>query len=171
VVTPDACTRPLVNGGFETDEGWALRGGRLPRIIDHMAHGGRRAMLLGILPGEPNVYSFSTIWQGMLVPADAGTMSVSAWTFQAAQPGGGPDRQLMLIYDVDPERNLSLQRAPIAYVFGERVNADSWQRRTLTIDVSAHRGQTLWLYSSAVNDGLGGRVWMALDDIEVRFCP
>jgi hypothetical protein len=160
-----------VNPGFETDGGWTLAGARLPRRIDHMAHSGEHAMLLGIVPGEPNVFSFSTVWQGVPVPANATTMQVSAWTFQAAQPGGGPDRQLMLIYDIDPGQNLQGQRSPIAYVFGERVNADSWQRRTLTIDVTAYRGGTLWLYSSAVNDGLGGRVWMALDDLEVKLCP
>ena len=136
-----------------------------------MVHDGGRAMLLGIVPGEPNVFSFSSIWQGMDVPDDATTMTVSAWTFQAAQPGGGPDRQLMLVYDVDPGDNVSGQRSPVGYVFGERENVDAWQRRTLTIDVSDYRGGRLWLYSSAVNDGLGGRVWMVLDDIEVKFCP
>ena len=128
-------------------------------------------MLLGIRPGEPNAFSYSTIWQGVPVPGDARTMTVSAWTFQAAEPGGGPDRQLMLVYDIDPAQNLSGQRSPIAYVFGERTHAGAWQRRTLTIDVTSHRGSTLWLYSSVVNDGFGGRVWMLLDDLEVAFCP
>jgi hypothetical protein len=136
-----------------------------------MLHSGERSMLLGILPGEPNVFSYSTIWQPVSVPTDATSMTVSAWTYQAAQPGGGPDRQLMLIYDVDPDENLSGQRSPIAYVFGERVNANAWQRRTLTIDVTSYRGQTLWLYSTVANDGLGGRAWMVLDDLEVKICP
>jgi hypothetical protein len=136
-----------------------------------MVHGGARSMLLGILPGETNQFSFSTIWQGVRVPNDATNMTVSAWTFQAAQPGGGPDRQLMLVYDVDPGETLTWQRSPIGTVFAERVNADAWQRRTLTMDVSQYRGRDLWLYSSAVNDGQGGRVWMVLDDIEVKFCP
>jgi hypothetical protein len=160
-----------VNGGFETDEGWTLRGGRPPRYVTHMKHSGERSMLLGILSNEPNVFSYSTIWQPFDVPSDATTMTVSAWTYQAAQPGGGPDRQLMLIYDIDPAENTGGQRSPIAYVFGERENAAAWQRRTLTIDVTPYRGQTLWLYSTVVNDGLGGRVWMDLDDVDVKLCP
>jgi hypothetical protein len=127
--------------------------------------------LLGIRPGEPNAFAYSTIWQALPVPSDARGMTVSAWTYQAAEPGGGADRQLMLIYDIDPDHNLQGQRSPIAYVFGERVNADVWQRRTLTMDVSAYRGRSLWLYSTVVNDGHGGRAWMYLDDIEVAFCP
>ncbi|MFN2114464.1 MAG: hypothetical protein ACK2T6_02045, partial [Anaerolineae bacterium] len=171
VSTPDGCVRPLLNPGFERDGAWTLRGGRTPRYIDHMSHSGDRSMLLGILSNEPNQFSYSTIWQAAAVPGDATTMTVSAWTYQAAQPGGGADRQLMLVYDIDPDDNLSGQHSPIAYVFGERVDANEWQRRTLTIDVTEYRGSTLWLYSTVVNDGLGGRVWMALDDLEVKYCP
>ncbi|RIL12738.1 hypothetical protein DCC79_00485 [bacterium] len=169
--TADPCAHPLVNGGFETGEAWVLRGGRPPRYLETMVHGGRRSLLLGILSDEPNTYSYSTAWQRLAVPANARTMTVRAWAYQAAQPGGGPDRQLMLVYDIDPEQNQQGQRSPVAVVFGEWLNVESWQRRTLTIDVTAYRGRSLWLYASAVNDGLGGRVWMTLDDIDVAFCP
>jgi hypothetical protein len=167
---PPVCVQRLVNGGFETDEAWVYRGGRPPRTMTAMLHSGRRSLLLGILSDEPNVFSYSTTWQAIAVPATASTMAVRAWTYQAAQPGGGPDRQLMLVYDIDPDQNLQGQRSPIAYVFGERANIEAWQRRTLTLDVTAYRNRTLWLYSTVVNDGLGGRVWMLLDDIDVTFC-
>ena len=71
----------------------------------------------------------------------------------------------------DPALNLQGQRSPLAYVFGERSNAGSWQKRSLTLDVTSYRGQRLWIYGSVANDGQGGRAWMALDDIEVAFCP
>jgi hypothetical protein len=161
----------LVNGGFETDGAWILTGSRPPRVVGSMAHGGERSLLLGILPGEANLFSYSTVWQRVDVPASARTMTVRAWTYQAAEPGGGPDRQLMLVYDVDPELNLQLQRSPIARVFGERINAGAWQRRTLTMDVTAWRGSALWLYATVANDGFGGRAWMYLDDVEVELCP
>lgn len=128
-------------------------------------------MLLGIRPGEANQYSFSTIWQGLPVPAQARTMNIGAWTWQGAEPGAGPDRQLMLVYDIDPGQNLQGQRSPVAYVFGERSHVGAWQKRTLALDVTPYRGRTLWLYASVANDGLGGRAWMALDDLEVAFCP
>lgn len=168
--TPGACVNPLVNGGFETNDAWVLRGGRLPRYVEAMPHGGRRMLLLGIVWNEANTFNYSTVWQRLAVPSRARSMTVRAWAYQAAQPGGGADRQLMLIYDIDPDQNLQGQRSPLAYVFGERQNTEAWQRRTLTIDVTAYRGRALWLYSTAVNDGYGGRVWMALDDIEVAFC-
>lgn len=128
-------------------------------------------MLLGIAANEPNVYNRSTMWQPMAIPANARTMRVNVWTYQAAEPGSGPDKQLMLVYDIDPAQNLQGQRSPIGTVFNERVNAQAWQLRTFNMDVSAYRSRTLWLYASAVNDGQGGRVWMTLDDIEVIVCP
>ncbi len=171
IATPDDCARPLQQGGFEQDGAWTFRGGRQPRYSAEQVHGGRRSLLLGIRPGEPNAFSYSTAWQALPVPADATRMNISAWTYQAAEPGGGPDRQLMLVYDIDPAENLQGQRNPVAYVFGERVNAGAWQKRTLSLDVRAWRGETLWLYSTVANDGLGGRAWMFLDDIEVELCP
>jgi hypothetical protein len=132
---------------------------------------GERSALLGIAPGEPNVFSYSTLWQPVPVPDDSSSMTVAAWTHQGTEPGGGPDRQLLLVYDVDPADNTQGQHAPIAYVFGERENVGEWQRRTLTMDVTSYRGRTLWMYSTVLNDGLGGRAWMYLDDVEVEFCP
>lgn len=171
IATPDGCAHPVQHGDFETDGAWTFRGGRQPRYSADKVHDGRRSLLLGIRPGEPNAYAYSTAWQALAVPAGARRMTVSAWTYQAAEPGGGPDRQLMLVYDIDPDRNQQGQRSPIAYVFGERLNVDAWQKRTMTLDVSAYRGGTLWLYSTVANDGYGGRAWMYLDDIDVAFCP
>ena len=143
----------------------------MPRYTTAMGHSGSRSIVLGILPDEPNRFAYSTVWQPVSVPEDATDLSIAAWTFQEAQAGGGPDRQLMLVYDIDPQLNVSGQRSPIATVFGERSDAKAWQRRTRTLDVSAYRGETLWLYSTVLNDGLGGRVWMFLDDVEMVFCP
>jgi hypothetical protein len=160
-----------VNPGFETDAAWVLHGGRPPRYSDAMAHSGQRSMYLGIAPGEPNIYAYSSIWQPVAVPANASTMAVSAWTFQGAEPGGGADRQLVLVYDVDPAGNTSAGRSPVAVVLAERSNAQAWQRRTVSMNVSAWRGRTLWFYATVLNDGLGGRAYMLLDDTEVAFCP
>jgi hypothetical protein len=171
VVTPDGCAHPLVNGGFESDGDWTRRGSPSPRFATDTVYSGMRSLLLGIKPGEANTFSYSTAWQGVLVPVGARTMTLSAWSYQAAEPGGGPDRQLLLIYDVDPATNTHGQHSPIAYVFGERVDAQAWQRRTVTIDVTAYRGRNLWVYATVANDGLGGRAWMWLDDVDARFCP
>ena len=171
IPTSDPCLRPLLNPGFETDEGWSLVGGRPPRYSTAMAHSGQRSLFLGIAPNEPNTFSYSTTWQPVTVPAMAGSMTVSGWTFQAAEPGGGPDRQLLLVYDVDPAHNTGSGQQPIGIVFAERLNAQAWQRRALTMDVRPWRGRTLWIYSSVANDGFGGRAYMVLDDMEVSFCP
>ncbi len=169
--TPDGCARPLQNGGFEVDAPWALGGARPPRFTDAMGHGGRRSLVLGVLPDEPNQLAYSSAWQPVLVPPDARSLTVSAWTFEEAQAGGGPDRQLMLLYDIDPALNAGGQRAPVATVFNVRSDAKQWQRRTLTLDVTLRRNQRLWLYTTVLNDGAGGRAWMFLDDVELAFCP
>jgi hypothetical protein len=171
VPTGDACARPLVNPGFETDAAWILNGSWAPRYTAAMAHSGQRSLFLGVAPNERNVYSYSSAWQAVIVPSSARTLAVSAWTFQAAEPGGGPDRQLLLLYDIDPAENATAQRPPVAVVFADRLNVQAWQRRALTLDVSAWRGRRLWLYSSVVNDGFGGRAYMMLDDMEMAFCP
>ena len=130
-----------------------------------------RLAWVGSIAASSNQYSFSTLWQQLPVPTAARTMTVAAWTWQGAEQGAGPDRQLLLVYDIDPGLNLQGQRSPVAYVFGERNHVGSWQKRTLTLDVTAYRGQSLWLYGSVANDGLGGRAWMVLDDMDVAFCP
>jgi hypothetical protein len=171
VPTSDPCRRPLVNPGFESDEAWVLAGGRPPRYSAAMAHSGRRSLFLGVAPNEPNAFGYSTTWQPVAVPEAASSMTVSGWTFQAAEPGGGPDRQLLLVYDVDPALNTGQGQPPIGIVFAERLNAQAWQRRALTMDVRPWRGRNLGVYSSVVNDGFGGRAYMVLDDMEVVFCP
>lgn len=171
VPTSDPCSRPVVNPGFESDAAWVLSGARPPRYTGAMAHSGQRSLFLGIAPNEPNQYSYSSTWQPVVVPQSARTLRVSAWAYQVAEPGGGPDRQMLLVYDVDPAANGQLGRPPMAMVFSERMNAQVWQRRALTLDVSAWRGRTLWLYSAVVNDGFGGRAYMVLDDTEMAFCP
>jgi hypothetical protein len=171
VPTGDPCARPLLNPGFESDAAWVLAGARPPRYTTAMAHSGQRSLFLGVAANEPNAYSFSSTWQPVRVPEAATTLALSAWTYQVAEPGGGPDRQLLLLYDVDPADNAQRGRSPIGQVFAERSNAQAWQRRSLTLDVRAWRGRTLWVYSSVVNDGFGGRAYMVLDDLEVAFCP
>jgi hypothetical protein len=169
--TPDGCAHPLANPGFETDLSWVRRGGWLPRYVDAVVHSGLRSALLGILPGEPNQLAYSTLWQPVAVPSGARMATVAAWAYQAAEPGGGPDRQLLLVYDIDPGQNTGGQRSPIARVLSERSDARAWQRRTYTFDVTSYRGRTLWLYASVLNDGVGGRAWMYIDDLDVAFCP
>jgi hypothetical protein len=167
----DACARPLLNSGFESDGSWTFRGGVTPRYTTQVVHGGARSLLLGVRPGEPNGFSYSTAWQRVSVPSTASSLQIAAWTWQGAEPGGGPDRQLILVYDIDPAQNTEAQRQPIGFVVAERSNAAAWQRRTLAMDVSAYRGQSLWLYASVMNDGFGGRAWMYLDDVEATLCP
>lgn len=169
--TPDGCARPLLNAGFEADANWTFGGVQPPRYTDAMGHAGHRSLVLGILPDERNRLAYSSMWQPVLVPPDARTMTVAAWTFEEAQAGGGPDRQLMLLYDIDPALNGRGQRGPVATVFNVRSDAKQWQRRTLSMDVTLRRNQRLWLYGTVVNDGTGGRAWMFLDDVEIAFCP
>lgn len=168
--TPEGCANVLVDGGFEAEGRWTLGGARPPRLTDAMAHAGRRSLVLGILSDEANRYAYSSAWQRVQVPIDAVDLSVVGWTFQEAQPGGGADRQLLLVYDIDPAANAQGQRSPILRVLGERSDAKAWQRRVESLDVRPWRGRSLWVYASVVNDGAGGRAWMMLDDVEAVFC-
>lgn len=174
VLTPIAspgCELRVVNGAFETLDAWVRGGARPPRYVGVPVHSGRWSLLAGLLPSEPNELAWSSVWQPVSIPEDAATLRFSAWVYRAAEPGPpGDDAQLVLVFDVDPARNVELRRAPVAIALADRSDERMWRRIVAEVPVTRHRGRTLWLYLGARNDGEGGRTWMFADDVTAEVC-
>jgi hypothetical protein len=166
------CEAPLLNGGFESSQGWVL--GRVPRparYAEERAFRGARSLQMGLLPGETNLLTFSSAWQSIEVPQMAQTLEVEAWTWRAATGADGRDVQALLLYDAEPGSEEGRARQPIAVIMRTRADVRAWTQHTLRLDAAAYRGRHLWLYATAANDGQDGHVWMYLDEVAVRLCP
>ncbi len=186
------CTDLIVNGGFEDDGYWEMP------ITPHPAaystadrHGGSRSVRLGIEPGDANIYSHSSAYQKVRVPANADSITLSFWArrFTDERTRGRPDPTLDL-YDparviagkfdwhtrserarYDWQEVLVLQGGCynwLATLMRERSNDGVWTQ--YTYDLTPFRGQEIVIYFNVINNGYGGRTWMYVDDVQVLAC-
>lgn len=167
--TPGTCVNLLTNGGFESDGDWFIGPSALPaQITTSQQHAGARAMQLGNPPGVSagNTGGYSSIRQLVTIPADAGTVTLRWWHLYGtqeivtAEPGTAGDRQEVLLLLPD-ER-------PLAVVQRVRRNENSWQEEA--VDLTAYRGQNVYVYFNVFNDGNSASTWMYVDDVQLEVC-
>lgn len=163
------CTNRLSNGDFEQDGGWILGSANvLPQIVNNQPHGGARALVLGNPPelGINDQSGDSAIRQLVTIPATAPGATLRWWrrdgTSEAVVPDQATsgDRQELLL--------LNAEGQPLATLQQVRRNDNGWQVET--IDLSAYRGQHLYLVFNVFNDGNGLPTWMYLDDVQLETC-
>lgn len=150
----------LLNGGFESDEGWVfgdtpLRGSYTSeRVLN-----GSRAVLLGST--NQDLYSFSSVWQTVSIPAEAGQVTLTANIYPVSQDQAGSDVQYIAILDSRFRviRQLSVDLS----------DSQVWERRTF--DLSDLSGQTVTVYFSVFNQGRPGPSAMAVDDVSLSWNP
>jgi subtilisin family serine protease len=149
----------LVNGGFETDEGWVfgdtpIRGGYDTSVILN----GNRSARLGATSGR-NVFSFSSVWQRVTIPADARQVVLSANVYPFTEDSSGADLQYIAILNSNFRltHNLSLGLS----------DSRTWENKTY--DISELRGQTIYVYFSVLNRGCSGLTAMYVDDVSLRW--
>jgi hypothetical protein len=114
--------------------------------------------------------TFSSIRQLVTIPANAGFVSLRWWHLYGAQepvtgdPGGEPsgpgDRQEVLLLGPNEQVLAVLQRV--------RHMDNSWQPEA--VDLSAFRGQSVYLYFNVFNDGNGLSTWMYIDNVQLEAC-
>lgn len=186
------CTDLIANGGFETYGHWDMP------ITPHSAaystadqHSGARSVRLGIEPGDANVYSHSSAYQKVRVPANADSVTLSFWArrFTQERSRDRPDPTTDL-YDpakviagefdwntkgeraiYDWQEVLILQGGCynwLATLMRERSNDGIWTH--YTYDLTPFRGQEIVIYFNVINNGYGGRTWMYVDDVQVLSC-
>lgn len=112
---------------------------------------------------EPDVLSFSSIWQAISIPEDVESASLSFWYWPATREIFNNDWQASWIFDA------GLNSPPLEEVLKVRSNAQRWLRHSA--DLSRYAGETITLYFTAVNDGVGNRqTYWYVDDVQVEIC-
>ena len=187
------CSEVLQNGGMEADAHWDMP--VTPHKADYSTadwHSGARSIRLGIEPGDADVFSHSSAYQEVHIPANATSATLTFWAKRYTQetPKGGVDPTQNL-YDPaavingtfdwtgkggwgweDWQEVLVLQADCynwLATLMRARSNDGAWTQ--YTYDVSAFAGQDIVIYFNAINDGIGGqRTWMYVDDVQVQVC-
>lgn len=160
------CPNVLVNGTFEGLDGWHFGEDPVPAIyVSGFFQEGSRSVLLGNPPENPtNVVTFSSIRQLVTIPFTSGPIQLRWWRLlRTAQPGtptATTDRQDLIL--------LSPNLKPIQILRRELRNDGIWQEDV--VDLTAYRGQTLYIYFNAFNDANTTRTWMYLDNVRLRVC-
>lgn len=147
----------LVNGGFETDEGWVLN--RLAVYDSTNVHSGGRSARVGIPPGESGIDSYSSVAQTFAVPAGlAATLQV--WTYPIGEENDPDDYHYVSLRDQSDVTH-ALDRF--------RSDARAWEQRSYDLD--AYLGQTVTLYVGARNDGDDDTAALYVDDVVLEVHP
>jgi len=186
------CTDLIDNGDFEADANWDMP--VTPHKADYSTadkHGGSRSVRLGIEPGDPDVYSHSSAYQKIHVPADATSVVLTFWarrfTEESVKAGMDPSpdlydpaeviegtfdwgrKDLRAVYDW--QEVLILQGGCynwLATLMRERSDDGEWVQ--YSYDLTAFAGQDIVVYFNVINNGNGNRTWMYVDDVEVLAC-
>ena len=188
-VTPPVCAEAAINGGFEADAGWTFpTTASTAGYTTAQARTGLRSARLGVLPGTliafetfrvcetlkvctgernilgelaPSGASYSSGYQTVTIPADAGTATLIFWYKPGTQAADGDFQRAMLLAD---------DYSYLATVMKVLENSGDWQRRSF--DLTPYRGRSIVIYWEVFNDDLlaGPRTWMFLDDVSVRVC-
>lgn len=108
--------------------------------------------------------TFSSICQLVTLPFTNWPIQLRWWRLlRTAQPGtptSTTDRQDLIL--------LSPNLKPIKILRRELRNDGIWQEDV--VDLTAYRGQTLYIYFNAFNDANTTRTWMYLDNVRLRVC-
>ncbi|MCP4592571.1 MAG: hypothetical protein GY842_17705, partial [bacterium] len=138
----------LVNGDFETDEGWVLN--QLAVYVDVVSgtlhvHSGSRSVRVGIPPGEPGSDIYSSVAQTFVMPS-GDTAALRLWVYPIGE-GDDPDdwHYVSLRDELGATRSLDHWQS----------DARAWELREydLSDQIAQLAGQTVTLYIGTRNDG------------------
>jgi serine protease len=117
--TPTITTTPfpvsgdlIINGGFETEGGWVFTRTRYPAgYSTEQKRSGARSARLGIVDG-PDIYSYSSIFQKVMIPADAKSATLKYWTYPMAENLCPGDQHLILVMGGHRKILAEIKRTP-----------------------------------------------------------
>jgi N-acetylmuramoyl-L-alanine amidase len=160
---PPACSDLIVNGGFETDEGWQIVDTSYPAAYTTtLAYEGARSMRVGIPVGRPGLpngpYSYSSVSQTVSLPPGY-QATLRYWVYPVYEATDYEDWQYVwLRYDGSAH-----------LLYTARENLAAWVERE--VDLTAFAGQTVKLHFSVRNDEDDDTAVMYLDQVRVEVCP
>jgi hypothetical protein len=159
------CYEAVRNGTFEqVGSDWVLVSSPRPaeyQTSPNPVYEGARAMRTGIVD-LPNVYSDSSVYQDLTLPANAAFITLSFWYYPQYEsaPGAGALQYANIINVFNGQF--------VAQPLGVQRNDRTWLFQQY--DLTAQRGQQIRLKFGTVNDGSGGRTAMWLDNVSVIIC-
>jgi hypothetical protein len=195
--TMETCANQVANSGFEYNGSWNISNTPYPAVYSTAArHSGVRSMRTGIpLNTYTNVYSYSDIWQTVYVPSGVGSARLKMWLYprsqEAAVSADEPESETQeqmapnapaegKLWD---EQALAPDAPDVQYVLilnptngAVRRTLEWWTPRHAAgwlyreYDVSAFAGQYIRLQIGVLNDGIGGRSVMFVDDVSLEVC-
>ncbi len=149
----------IQNGGFENDAAWVFMDTPVDgRYTTERAHSGARSAVVGITDPAQDQFTYSSAAQKVTIPANATKATLSAWVYPVSSDIPSGDVQITMILDANfrvlQQLNTMLK------------NDQTWQQQTF--DVTAYRGQTIYVYFGAVNVRVNGKVTaMYVDDVSL----
>ena len=175
-----SCDDVIVNGGFETAEGWGIPATAYTAgYSTSVVRTGDRSMRMGIVAPGDNRYSYSDAYQVVAIPGGATQALLSAHLFNmSSEPGYVPvaDPPTVgtllaantLVGDVQYLLVLDTQGNIIGAPIWERSNTGTWVEHQ--VDLLPYAGQTIRLQFGVYNDGALGITSMYMDDAWLEVC-
>lgn len=188
---PAGCSERVLNGGFESDAVW--QNPITPYKANYttlVARTGARSMRLGVPPPATDVFSHSSAYQSVVIPADAQSARLTFWfkphteepvqekvgeDWTDYQPGRvirgeSMDARPGKTTAGDYQEALILDRYynPLRTIFRTESNFGAWAQ--MTVDVTAYKGRRIVPYFNVFNDGDGRNTWMFVDDVSLEVC-
>ena len=149
----------IQNGGFESDAAWVFMDTPADgHYTTDRAHSGARSAVVGITDPAQDKFAYSSVAQKVTIPANATKATLSAWVYPVSSDIPSGDVQITMILDAN-FRVLQQLHTMLK-------NDQTWQQQSF--DVTAYRGQTVYVYFGAVNVHVNGKVTaMYVDDVSL----
>jgi hypothetical protein len=169
--TVTGCVELVRDRSFEEDSAaWIFDGGSQPgRRSMANPRTGRWSALLGIVPPQPDAYTYSSVRQTVIIPPDVRSATLSFWYWPGSENVFSIDQQQMFIYQGAWE-----DRDFAAEVLRTNSNSRQWTFKTFDLlhnDQANLAGRTIHLYFNALNNFVPyPRTWMNVDDVSVVIC-
>lgn len=154
---PPPCTNVIVNGGFESDAGWTLN--KLAIYQTDQVRSGARSARVGIPPGEPGVYIYSSINQTVELPAGR-SGALRLWVYPVSENNDPDDLHYVWLEDQWGGSHAL-----------ELTTSDSREWTPGEYDLTDYLGQTVTIWIGAKNDGDDDTAAVYVDDVELAVCP
>jgi len=153
------CTDAIVNGGFESGDGWTLN--QLAVYNADQVHAGARSMRVGILPGGSGGGApiFSSVMQVVTLTTGSDA-TLRLWVYPIGEGGDPGDYHYVGLWDQSNDYHA------LAHW---QSDARAWEQQQH--DLSAYAGQMVRLYIGTRNDGDDDTAALYVDDITLEVCP
>lgn len=171
---PQSCKSILVNGGFETNDGWHFGLDPVRGVYTHeQVSVGARSVLLGNPHnrGSDNIKTYSSIRQFVTIPSNVDQLQLRWRRLDISEdaasgnPSNTEDRQDVIILSAP-------HLEPIEIISRLRCNTNQWEEFSVDLDAKRYAHErSVAIYFNVFNDGLGGRSWSYIDNVELLACP